>query len=70
MYDHASGPGGAAYMMPSFLVTDVRGTVTTATAAGAAVEHVPAPKSSPTCATWHGALARPFNGTPCVLLRS
>ncbi|MCC3771286.1 VOC family protein [Streptomyces sp. UNOC14_S4] len=41
MYDHSTGPGGADYVMPSFLVTDVPATVTEATAAGAAVEHGP-----------------------------
>ncbi|MEU5429407.1 VOC family protein [Streptomyces olivoreticuli] len=41
MYDHSCGPGGADYVMPSFLVTDVPATVAEATAGGAAVEHGP-----------------------------
>ncbi|MDT0449216.1 VOC family protein [Streptomyces hesseae] len=41
MYDHSSGPGGADYTMPSFMVTDVPATVTAAVEAGAVVEHGP-----------------------------
>lgn len=40
-YDHSSGPGGADYVMPSFLVTDVPTTVAEAAAGGAAVEYGP-----------------------------
>lgn len=41
MYDHSSGPGGADYTMPSFMVTDVAATVARSTAVGATVEHGP-----------------------------